>query len=289
MRTFSRGVATIVLACVGAAVPTLSQETKGDAASAGTATAAYPESADGLKRLVEDMLSAVKVKDDAKLSWYVSALTIPEHAAWFAQTFGSTEGSRLEAKYSESLSGAAKNIREKFEYALKDHRTDVGVKVLSPAEIGPLGRAILAAMARPTPIYMVDGSNPKEKFPAAIGDFVYVDGGFRYVNTQVWQELSTAPPVRIRIGGNVAKAALITRVEPIYPEEARAGHREGDVLVHVVLATDGTVKELDLVKGDPVLAKAALEAVKQWRYRPTLLNGKAVEVDSTILVQFRFR
>jgi periplasmic protein TonB len=90
-------------------------------------------------------------------------------------------------------------------------------------------------------------------------------------------------------GGEVARANLIKRVDPIYPDEAKVARREGDVLLHVVLATDGVVKELELVKGDPILAKAALEAVKQWRYKPTLLNGKAVEVDSTILVQFRAR
>jgi protein TonB len=55
------------------------------------------------------------------------------------------------------------------------------------------------------------------------------------------------------------------------------------------VATDGAIKELNLVKGDPILAKAALEAVKQWRYKPTLLHGKAVEVDSTVSVVFQAR
>jgi TonB family protein len=285
-------VIAILLICIGAAPSAWSQEAKQDAnavaPTASTSVGAYPESADGLKKLVEDIFGAVKSKDEAKISSYVSGLAIPCHGDWFVQTFGATEGARLEAKYSELLPGAAKHIRESFEYALKGKRTDVSVKLLaSQGEAGGLSRAILDAMGQPISVYVVDGNNPKEKFATHIGDFVYVDGGFRYINSQVWQELSTAPPLRIRLGGNVAKANLVDRVDPVYPEEARAARMDGDVLLHIVLATDGTIKDLHVVSGDPILAKAALEAVKQWRYKPTLLNGKTVEVDSTVLVMFR--
>jgi TonB family protein len=285
----AKGVIAILLVS-GTSASAWSQEAKGVASVASASVATYPESADGLKKLVEDIFGAVKAKDEAKVSSYVSGLVIPDHGAWFVQTFGAAEGTRLEAKYNELLRTEAEDIKGRFEYAVKGKRTDVGVKVFQkPEEVGGVARAILKAMVQPIPLYTVDGSSPKEKFATSIGDFVYVDGRFRYVNSQVWQELSSAPPVRIRLGGDVAKANLINRVDPIYPAEAAAARMEGEVLLHVILATDGTIKELNLVKGDPVLAKAALEAVRQWRYKPTLLNGKAVEVDSTILVIFRAR
>jgi len=260
-------------------------------AGAGSAPGAYPESADGLKKLVEDIFVAVKSKDETKISSYVSALAIPEHGAWFAQTFGAAEGSRLATKYSEMLPGTAKQIRGILEFSLQGERTAVDVTLLQNQEAKPGGmaRAILDAMVRPVLIYRVGCGNPKEKFYSYIGDFIYVNGGFRYVHTRVWEQLSTAPPVRMRLGADAAKANLIHRVDPIYPDEAKAAGLEGEVFLHVVLATDGTVKELDLVKGDPILGKAALEAVKQWRYKPTLLNGKAVEVDSTVFIIFRAR
>jgi TonB family protein len=292
----ARGVTSVIailLITLDAAPSAGSQEAKQDAnavaPAGGASVGAYPESADGLKKLVEDMFVAVKSKDEARISWYVSALAIPDHGAWFTQTFGATEGARLEAKYTEMLPGTGKQIRGILEFGLKGERTTVDVTVLQKqaAEPGGMARAILDAMVRPVMMYRVGSGNPKEKFATYIGDFVYVDGGFRYVNTQVWQELSTAPPMRIRLGGNTAKANLINRVDPIYPDEARAARVEREVLLHIVLATDGTIKELSLVKGDPILAKAALEAVKQWRYKPTLLNGKVVEVDSTISVVFR--
>ena len=288
-------VIVILLTWIGAPTSGWPQEAKQGAkavAPAGSASVgAYTESADGLKKLVDDIFVAVKSKDGAKISSYVSALAIPDHGAWFAQTFGAAEGSRLATKYSEMLPGTAKQIRGILEFSLQGERTAVDVTLLQNQEAKPGGmaRAILDAMVRPVLIYRVGCGNPKEKFYSYIGDFVYVNGGFRYVHTRVWEQLSTAPPVRMRLGVDAAKANLIHRVDPIYPDEAKAAGLEAEVFLHVVLATDGTVKELDLVKGDPILGKAALEAVKQWSYKPTLLNGKAVEVDSTVFIIFRAR
>jgi TonB family protein len=189
------------------------------------------------------------------------------------------------------LPGIAKQIRGILEFSLQGERTTVDVTLLQNQEAKPGGmaRAILDAIVRPVLMYRVGCGNPKEKFFTYIGDFVYVNGGFRYVHTRIWEQLSTAPPVRMSLSREAVKANLIIRVDPIYPEEAKAAGIEGEVFLHVVLATDGTVKELDLLKGDPILGKAALEAVKQCRYKPTLLNGKAVEVDSTVFIIFRAR
>jgi periplasmic protein TonB len=106
---------------------------------------------------------------------------------------------------------------------------------------------------------------------------------------------SDAPPAqeapkprvsRIRIGGNVARSQLKHKVQPRYPQEARDNGIQGTVRLHVVLSTEGKVQQLEVVSGAPVLAKAALEAVRQWEYRPTLLNGQRVEVDTTVDVVF---
>jgi TonB family protein len=244
---------------------------------------------DGLKKLVEDIFESVKSKDEAKISSYMSGLTLPHHSVWFAETFGTAEGSRLDTKYSEMLPGTAKQFTGVLESSIVGGRTAVDVSMLQNQEAKPGGmaRAILDSMVRPVSMYRVGARDPKEKFVTYVGDFVYVDGGFRYIHTRVWQELSTAPPVRMRLSADAAKANLIYHPDPIYPNDAKAAGTEGNVFVHVVLATDGTVKELDLLKGDPTLGKAVLEAVKQWKYKPTMLNGKAVEVDSTVLVIFR--
>ncbi|MGA8367199.1 MAG: TonB family protein [Candidatus Acidiferrales bacterium] len=93
-------------------------------------------------------------------------------------------------------------------------------------------------------------------------------------------------PMRIRVGGNVEQAMLIHQVTPIYPAEAKEAHVQGTVVLHAIIMTDGTIKDLQLVSGPPMLCQAAMDAVRQWTYKPYLLNGNPVEVDTTISVVF---
>ena len=93
-------------------------------------------------------------------------------------------------------------------------------------------------------------------------------------------------PRRIPVGGLVESALLVNRVVPEYPAIARTAHVSGTVVLHAIIAKDGSVQELTYVSGPPLLLKAATDAVHQWRYRPTLLNGEPVEVETTINVLF---
>jgi protein TonB len=91
------------------------------------------------------------------------------------------------------------------------------------------------------------------------------------------------PPKRLRIV-SIEQAMLTRRIEPIYPSLARQTGRAGRVELHAIIATDGSVQSLEVVEGDPLFVRSALEAVSQWRYKPTMLNGQAVEVDTHITV-----
>jgi protein TonB len=82
-------------------------------------------------------------------------------------------------------------------------------------------------------------------------------------------------------------AMLIHRVEPVFPPLARQAGREGRVELHALIDTDGTVRSLQVLEGDPFFFQSALDAVRQWRYKPTFLNGRAVEVDTHITVIYR--
>jgi len=93
-------------------------------------------------------------------------------------------------------------------------------------------------------------------------------------------------PARIRVGGNVQAANLIRKVVPVYPEEAKKAHIQGTVRFQVIIAREGVIKEIHLVSGDPALAQAAQDAVQQWVYKPTLLNGQPVEVVTNVDVNF---
>ncbi len=81
-------------------------------------------------------------------------------------------------------------------------------------------------------------------------------------------------------------AMLVNRVEPQYPRMAIAAHISGVVHLRAIITKEGTVRELEVVDGNPLLARAALLAVQAWRYRPTRLNGEPVEVETYVTVNF---
>ena len=81
-------------------------------------------------------------------------------------------------------------------------------------------------------------------------------------------------------------ARCFVRIQPIYPPIAKTAHVSGTVILHAIIAKDGTVQELQYVSGPPLLMRSAMDAVQQWRYQPTQLNGEPVEVDTTISVVF---
>jgi protein TonB len=91
---------------------------------------------------------------------------------------------------------------------------------------------------------------------------------------------------RVRIGGIVQSAKLIRQPKPVYPELAKRARIQGVVRLHALISRDGTIEGLKVVSGHPLLVPSALEAVKQWAYQPTLLNGQPVEVETDIDVNF---
>ncbi len=116
----------------------------------------------------------------------------------------------------------------------------------------------------------------------SVGDF----GSFPPPVVVKQPELKEPEVKRITVGGSVQEARLERQVKPGYPALARQARIAGDVRLEAVIGLDGTVQQLRVVSGHPLLTGAALEAVRQWRYRATTLNGKPVEVSTVISVRF---
>ena len=283
-------VCSFVTALIVCTSPTRAFAQEGNNGRASTLSpSSYPDSPEGLRNIVESIFGAIRSGDQAETSAYCSSFLISDHTAWFVKVFASTEGPRLDAKYSGVLAANPNLFRDLFATSLFHSRTNLKITVLQrPVDPGPrLAQVAVQAMAIPVPLYYVEGRNEdaKDAFPVSgIGYFVYVDGGFRFLPTEVLEALSTAPPLRIRIPESLLGSQITYRVTPVYPDQARATGIKGDVVVHIVVGTDGTVKEATVVGGDPALGQAALDAVRQWKCRPTLLDSKPVEVDSTVTV-----
>ena len=95
-----------------------------------------------------------------------------------------------------------------------------------------------------------------------------------------------ATPQRVRVSSGVSTGMLVRKVPPSYPPLARQARIQGTVILQATISKEGSIENLQLISGHPMLAPAAIEAVKQWKYKPYILNGEPVEVDTNITVNF---
>ncbi len=95
-----------------------------------------------------------------------------------------------------------------------------------------------------------------------------------------------ATPQRVRVSSGVSTGMLVRKVPPTYPPLARQARIQGTVILQAMISKEGTIENLQLISGHPMLAPAAIEAVKQWKYKPYLLNGEPVEVETQVQVNF---
>jgi TonB family protein len=95
-----------------------------------------------------------------------------------------------------------------------------------------------------------------------------------------------ARPMRVRVSQGVMQGMVISKVQPVYPSDAKAARIQGSVVIAAIIGKDGSVQSERLISGHPSLAPAAMDAVKQWKYRPYLLNGQAIEVDTQVTINF---
>jgi protein TonB len=105
-------------------------------------------------------------------------------------------------------------------------------------------------------------------------------------STPVAVPKAAPPPQRVRISQGVTQGLIIHKVTPTYPAIARSARISGNVVLQAEISKNGTIENLHVLSGHPMLQAAAIDAVKQWRYKPYILNGEPVEVETTITVTF---
>ena len=127
----------------------------------------------------------------------------------------------------------------------------------------------------------VPGGIPGGQLGGVIGGIVNATSNLAYI-----PKLQPVVPQRVRISQGVTTGMLIRRVEPSYPALARSARISGNVVLKAIINREGLIQDLQLVSGHPMLVPSAIDAVRQWRYRPYLLNGQPVEVETTITVIF---
>lgn len=262
----------------------------------------YPDSEPGLKHLMQDALNAAKSNDRTKLEEITNSMVLPSSDDLFSSTFGPVRGKFYAKLYSENnrriaadLSGIFWELTSGKFGILAVHEFKNQCDFSADQDEYP----VLAERIVPEPFSVVrfsHGSLVKEfRFLA------YVNGGFRFLG-----QLSASAGFVSNTGKamvhdsasdsssdtNSGRSVVIPQpkwvhqVHPEYPMEARNAHIQGTVVVHVIINKDGTIGELHLIRGQCPLARAAIEAIKQWRFEPTLLDGKAIQVETEFEVGF---
>jgi TonB family protein len=255
------------------------------AASLCAADRVTPDTPRGFEGQYQELFKACKKGDETKIQELLTEFAIP--SAWFVDTFGPAKGQELEKQYStvhkQFVSFTLKKLRG-FDKSGDSVFTKLGqARELKPPAAAPPESAKPIPAAQDYEIhYYLRGA---EQW-TWMDNFIYVDGKFRFFGPggyPFWD------PPNIRLAnpcGGAPSGQLIHRVEPEYPDEARQKHIEGFVRMRVTVATDGSVKAIDIVDGDPLLVEAAKKAVMQWRYTPFMNCGTPVEMRSMEHLKF---
>lgn len=246
--------------------------------SRAVATIAYPHNAGGLRELLDNILVVAKKGDKPQLQSVIQELEIPNYETWFTKNFGQEKGESWAEPYGRWLT-RSENQFEDLMMKLAHMDGEFVVEKMDTAKRydllnGPLD-GYIASWKVP--------AAPKGKELVTLADFFFVEGKFR------WDSTTQYFPFQEPNKRSMVPAKLLKKVPPEYPAEARENRIEGTVKLQVVVQKDGSVTVQNVVEGDPILSPAAVEAVRQWRYEPALLDGKPIDMETTIEVTFTLR
>lgn len=258
---------------------------------------AYPNTVKGLESLMKDMLKAKASGKSEAFEPYAKSLALPQPEVWYESVFGDELGAQLAAFTERARMRIGATAAETLAEFIAEKRTDVEAFRFNGScdwRASSVEYPILLLRQRQEPLYDVrfsgDGSISTWFY------FAYVEGAFRYVGAFRRKEMTpTAGDVpgiqlgsvrRVHEDEDAERAARIYSVPPDYAMELQAAGLQGSVTLHAVIGTDGAVQDVDVVEGVCPLARSALAAVKLWRYKPMVIDGAPVQVDTYVTVPF---
>jgi len=268
----------------------------------------YPDSSQGLQKLLQDTVEALKSKDLAKAAALMNTLIVPADSTWFHDEFGPAFGPRLAAAYQKTkpemeveMVTVFKGNAERGWTQPKIFRYDDAATVDSPTD------RFLNCMDKVVPLYKTafDGNRtayqmgPRTDEPGRSkiiagdlpGYYVYAQGGFRFVPQEILFMLPKERPIRIQLDMNVMRSKMTNsfgdRTSPETMKKLMELHTKGKVLIHFVLDTDGKIKEINATEGPSSLREVFLDEAKQWTFQPTTLDGEPVEVEVNLETGFQ--
>ncbi len=289
-------IAAVMFFAATAQCPLTAQE---KSAPAATATE-YPNSADGLKMLFQDILDAAKSHDTKKETQLIHSLILPNDTTWFRDVFGPDLGEQVSSDYKDRSPNLESDLRRILETDVSDGGITLKVKTtIDPESVEHPVDNILNDMEPPQPLYEVILSGRDQRsYRIAFGKdgkgfqtsgdpdgyFFYIDGGFRFVPTFA---LISLPDGRPAPGHKQPpQPKLIKSVPAVYPDAARRAKVSGTVRMHLVVGANGKVVGVTVKDGDPLLVKAAEDCVRKWVFKPPQIDGKPIQSEIDTEVSF---
>jgi TonB family protein len=251
------------------------------------------DSPGGLQNQIAEILNAFKAENATRANELIHNLLMPENSTWFTDVYGAGFGASLARAYRREVPNVEEEIRRIYQADARAGLAQANVsKYADPEAVNaPIDR-FLNCMNQIVPLYeaaflgnrpMIQMSLKPGNLTQTGGDldgfFVFYQGGFHFIPMNILMELPSERPIRVHLGMNVMQSKLVTKVYPKYPDEALKKRLQGKVVVRLELDINGNLQRATLIEGDPVLGRAFMEAVKQWRFEPTRLDGDPVEVE----------
>lgn len=296
------------------------QETKGPSGSLAPSSI-YPDSTEGLRNLLQDILAAAKTDDRQKLLSLVNQMEIPNYEAWFAKTYGNERGERWAGIYGRNLGRIERDFQELFmEFATQDGEISARNVNDTPEPRLSFELGMLGTPQQPVDLFFASW----KKYglaPGSMGDpigyFVFVDGAFRLNGTTrpmrirpeafpynrrlqgFPQEQTARGPNnpsdggkndgRVTIGGGPTNYPTCNYCPgPEYPKKARKEHIEGTVVLKVIVQPDGRATDIQILKTPRQdFAEKAIEAVQKWRFTPAI-GPQGDPVAATVPIEVTF-
>jgi TonB family protein len=283
---------------------------------------AYPNSSDGLRSQLLDILAAAKDHDHSKLESLIKKMQIPNYEDWFTGTYGEVRGERLASEYARNLANLESDLQAVFKQLATEEGSftfrrpnEARAREPSPGVNAPS----MGAQLDPADPFLVIWRNQGASKPdVPVGSFVYLDGTFRRIQvfrfTGYPPGISTFPglspeaptgqashasenqPDRTRVDGPVRPGVRIASWATCeycptaeYTDVARRKHLEGTVLLQTIVQPDGSPTDIQVLKSpDPELSRMAMDSVSRWRFKPARsTDGEAVQYKLAIEVTFQ--
>lgn len=245
------------------------------------------------------MLRAAKARDFDTEATLVHALLMPDDSTWFIDEYGPGFGSKLSTEYRQEPSLETR-IKQVYEGDVRrGWMSPTILRYENPEKVNAPTDRFLNCMNKIVPLYatafregqpgmvMMLGEDVRQTAGDLDGYFVYYQGRFRFIPTDVLMRLPPQRPVRIQLDMNAMESKIIAKVPVKLSQEAIQKHLSGRVVIELIVGVKGNVKESNVLEGNATLGAAVTRAVRQWQFAPTsVVDDDPVEVELQIPFTF---